>query len=87
MGTLWDLCSTDDYITFKKADELGLAGREVVLTIEGVGGVETTMNTKLYNVPVYMNKTRRNGQKNHTIFQCYGMEKIAEAAALPDEAS
>ena len=43
LGTLWDLCSTDDYITFKKADELGLDGREVVLTIEGVGGVETTI--------------------------------------------
>ena len=27
LGTLRDLCSTDDYITFKKADELGLGGR------------------------------------------------------------
>ena len=43
LGTLWDLCSTDDYITFKKAEELALEGREVVLTIEGVGGVETTI--------------------------------------------
>ena len=45
LGTLWDLCSTDDYITFKKADELDLEGRDVVLTIEGVGGVETTIRT------------------------------------------
>ena len=50
LGTLWDLCSTDDYITFKKADEMGLDGRDVVLTIEGVGGVETTIDTKLYDV-------------------------------------
>ena len=27
LGTLWDLCSTDDYITFKKAEELALEGR------------------------------------------------------------
>ena len=27
LGPLWDLCSTDDYITFKKADELALEGR------------------------------------------------------------
>ena len=37
LGMLWDLCSTDDYITFKKAEELGLEGQYVVLTIEGVG--------------------------------------------------
>ena len=61
LGTLWDLCSTDDYITFKKADELALEGREVVLTIEGVGGVETTMKTKLYDFPVCMKK-RKKGQ-------------------------
>ena len=86
LGTLWDLCSTDDYITFKKAEELGLDGREVVLTIEGVGGVETTINTKLYDVPVCMKKTRR-GQSRYAVFQCYGMEKIAEAATPPEEES
>ena len=26
LGTLWDLCSTDDYEIFKKADELALEG-------------------------------------------------------------
>ena len=29
----------------------------------------------------------RNGQGNFTIFQCYGLEKITEAAAPPDKAS
>ena len=38
LGTLWDLCSPDVYITFKKADELAMERRDVVLTIEGVGG-------------------------------------------------
>ena len=34
LGTIWDLCSTDDYITFKKAEKLGLEGKDVVITIE-----------------------------------------------------
>ena len=25
LGAMWDLCSTDDYITFSKAEELGVA--------------------------------------------------------------
>ena len=45
MGTLWDLCSNDDYITFKKAEEMGLDGRDVVLTIEGVGGAHLFLLT------------------------------------------
>ena len=76
LGALWDLCSTDDYITFKKADELALVGREVLLTIEGVSGV----------VPVCMAKSQK-GRGKYTVFQCYGMEKIADAATPPDEAS
>ena len=86
LGALWDLCSTDDYITFKKAEELALVGEEVVLTIEGVGGVETTLNTKLYDVPVFMGKKKK-AQNSYIIFQCYGMEKIADAATPPDEAT
>ena len=85
LGALWDLCSTDDYITFKKADELDLEGRDVNLTIEGVGGVETTLTTKLFDVPVFMEKKR--GRSKFTMFQCYGLEKIADAAAPPDEVS
>ena len=59
LGALWDLCSTDSYITFKKAKELRLKGKEVVLTIEGVGGSETTHETKLYDVPVYFKKKKK----------------------------
>ena len=44
------------------------------------------METKLYDVPVYMKKTR-NGKDRFVIFQCYGMEKIAQAATPPDDAS
>ena len=59
LGALWDLCSTDDYITFKKAEEMQLDGWDVVLTIEGVGGVETTLDTKLHDVPDYFKKKRQ----------------------------
>ena len=48
--------------------------------------METTIKTKLYDVPIYMKK-RKKGQSKCVMFQCYGLEKIAEAAAPPDEAS
>ena len=56
------------------------------MTTEGVGGVETTITTKLYDVPVCMKKTR-NGNSKFVLFQCYGLEKIAEASIPPDDAS
>ena len=48
LGTLWDLCSTDGYITFAKAEELQLEGRDVNLTIGGVRGQETSIKSKLF---------------------------------------
>ena len=85
LGALWDLCSTDDYITFKKAEELNLEGRSVVLTIEGVGGVETTLDTKIYDVPLCLKKKR--GRGKFAILQCYGLDQIACSAALPSKDS
>ena len=61
---MWDLCSTDDYITFSKAEELGLQGKDVVLTVEGIGSIEETTPTKIYDVPVFTRK----GKKR--IYQC-----------------
>ena len=81
LGAMWDLCSTDDYITFSKAEELGLQGKDVVLTVEGIGSVEETTPTKIYDVPVFTRK----GKKR--IYQCYGMETIASAADPPEESS
>ena len=75
LGTLWDLCSTADYITFKKADELALEGREVVLTIKRDGVVENTITTKLYDVPVCMERKKK-GQSKFTLFQCYGRRNL-----------
>ena len=56
-----------------------------MLTIEGVGGVETTLETKLYNVPVYFKKKK--GRQRFVTFQCYGLEQIACSAAQPEENS
>ena len=81
LGAMWDLCSTDDYITFSKAEQLGLQGREVMLTVEGIRGVEETISTKIYDVPLFTRK----GKKR--VYQCYGMETIASAADPPEEGS
>ena len=81
LGAMWDLCSTDDYITFSKAEELGLQGKDVVLTVEGIGSIEETTHTKIFDVPVFTRK----GKKR--IYQCYGMETIASAADPPEESS
>ena len=79
LGTLWDLCSTDDYITFKKAEELGLEGEGVVLTIEGVGGVETTIDTKLYDVPVCMRRKKEGWRYQHCYKQMFILVVVDEA--------
>ena len=81
IGALWDLCSTDNYITFQKAEELGLEGEDVMLTVEGIAGVEETSATKLFSVPLFTKKGKRR------IYQCYGLETIASVAAPPDEKS
>lgn len=78
------MCSTDDYITFKKAEELVLVAKKVVITIEGVGGVKTTLTTKSLDVPVCLEKKRK-GKSKYIMFHCYGMENIADATTPPEE--
>ena len=85
LGTLWDLCSTDGYITFAKAEELQLEGRDVNLTIGGVRGQETSIKSKLYNVPVFI-KSRR-GKAKFVNIECYGLDQIASSVSLPEERS
>ena len=52
LGTMFDLCSTDHYITHKKAKRLGCKGIEVELVVEGIKGMEHTEQTMLYEVPL-----------------------------------
>ena len=66
IGALWDLCSTNNYITFCKAEKLGLKGQDVILTVEGKAGVEETSVTKLFT---------KKGKRR--VYQCYCLETIA----------
>merc|ERR1711888_206449 len=81
MGTMFDLCSTDNYITHKKARRLGCEGMEVELIVEGIKGVEYTENTMLYEVSL--------ADKTGTVhtYQCYGLDKISSTAPPPDKKS
>ena len=50
MGAMFDLCSTDHYITHKKERKLGYRGVEVELILEGIKGVEYKEQTMIYDV-------------------------------------
>ena len=50
LDTMFDLASTDHYITHKKARKLGCRGVDVELIIEGIKGVEYSEQTRLYEV-------------------------------------
>ena len=81
IGAMFDLCSTDNYITHKRAKRLGCEGVDVELIVEGIKGVEYTENTKLYEVSL----TDKTGTI-HT-YQCYGLDKITSTAPPPDKNS
>ena len=76
---MFDLCSTDHYITHKKAKKLGCKGQEVELVVEGIKGVEYTEQTMLYEVDI-VDKTGA----VHT-YMCYGLDKITSAAPPPEK--
>ena len=61
IGSLMDLCSTDDYVTHKYAKKKNLPGEDVDLLVEGMGGKETYYRTKLYMVPIW---SRRRGTRS-----------------------
>ena len=77
LGTMFDLASTDHYITHKKARKLGCEGVDVELIIEGIKGVEYTEQTRLYEVSL----VDKYGAV-HT-YQCYGLDKISSTAPPP----
>ena len=81
LGAMFDLCSTDHYITHKKAKKLGCRGQEVELIVEGIKGVEYTEHTMLYEVTL-VDKTGA----THS-YMCYGLDKISSAAPPPDKKS
>ena len=76
VGTLMDLCSTDDYVTHRYARKNNLCGHDVELIVEGMGGNESFVSTKLYKVPIMV-------ESKCVELLCYGMDKISSVAAPP----
>ena len=80
LGALLDLASTDHYVTNKYARKHNLHGDNILLTVGGIAGIESTIETKVYDVPLMVN-----GQMY--VIQCYGLDVIASVAAPPDKES
>ena len=80
IGSLLDLCSTDDYVTHRYAQKMHLVGEDVELLIEGMGGKETYCSTKLYMVPIMV-------AGSEVVVPCYGIEKITSDVSLPESDS
>ena len=76
-GVMFDLCSTDDYVTHELTKRLGFEGVHVKLIVEGIAGNKTSMSTMIYTV-----KIRDLSGTFHTI-QCYGLNNICTSAAPP----
>ena len=81
IGTLMDLCSTDDYVTHRYALKKKFPSEEVNLIIEGVGGKESRYNTKVYQVPIF----DMNG--NQYIIPCFGLETISSVTHPSEKGS
>ena len=80
IGTLMDLCSTDDYVTHRYAKKNHLSGEHVELVVEGMGGKNTYYETKVYMVAIMIQ-----GKKYE--FPCYGMDEISSIAEPPEKDS
>ena len=80
LGALLDLASTDNYITNKYARKHNLHGESILLTVGGIAGTESTIETKVYEVPIMVNG------KVYEI-PCYGLDVIASVAAPPEKES
>ena len=52
VGTLLNLGSNTNNVTNKFAQRYNLPGKDVNLEIEGIGGKETYVSSKVYTVPI-----------------------------------
>ena len=73
VNAMWDSGATVSMITFQKAQILGLNGLKARINIVKVGGQKETIETELYDVPLY----DMNGQPE--IFKAYGIEQISSS--------
>ena len=73
VNVLWDSGATISMITFKKAKQLGISGSPAQISIVKVGGKKETINSKVFQIPLY------DSEKNIEIFKAYGIEKISSS--------
>ena len=72
--------STSNYVTHDMAEKMNLKGNDIKLKIEGINTIKE-IDTKAYWVPI-----QDKWGKLHLI-QCYGLDKIATDAIVPDHES
>ena len=81
VNVMWDSGATVSMITFKKARNLGLNGSKARISIVKVGGQKETIETEIYDVPLY----DTDGQQE--LFKAYGIDQISssiESANMPE---
>ena len=78
-GTVFDNCSTDNYVTNEVAETNNLkVVDEVELIVEGIGTQRTEVKTKVFAVPI------KDKYGNIHTLECYGLDQIAPDIASPE---
>ena len=80
LGVIEDNCSSDNYITFAKAEDLRLKGTHITLEIEGINST-TIIESKIFKVTI------RDKQGKIHVIECYGLDSIAKDSPPPNVAS
>ena len=70
-GVIEDNCSTHNYITRQREEELKLKGLHVVLEIEGINSTKQ-IDSKIYQDPI------RDIKNNVHYLKCYGLKEITK---------
>ena len=77
IGTLLDLCSTDDYVTHNYAKKHQLHGHQVELLVGGIGDKTTNISTIVYMVPIMV-------EGKVYEFPCYDLDSITSRILPPN---
>ena len=80
IGAIFDLGSTDNYITHSYAKKQTLEEEPALRRLSGIRAVESLTWNKIYMVPVFIDR------RKHKI-SCYGLDTICTPLELPDQES
>ena len=80
LGAVFDSYATDNYITHKYANKLGLVGHVTTLCVEGFNKHVTNLDTVRYTLCV------EDLFGNSHEYECYGVDEITTPEELPDYA-